>query len=107
MKRFLPILSFIILLLTAIQKTLLHPALVESSSLLFSMINSLPKGFVKLEKSLRETLPEITFSVINLKGDSSDEVIFQGSGVTLDDDYIRMDSSRPPQKRIPFTLRRR
>ena len=48
------------------------------------------KGFVKLEKSLQETLPEITFDVIWLSGEGSDEVIFQGSGVTQDADYIRM-----------------
>ena len=49
-----------------------------------------PKGFVKLEKPLRQTLPEIRFSVINLKGDSSDEVIFSGSGVSIKGDYIHI-----------------
>lgn len=50
-----------------------------------------PKGFVKLEKSLRQTFPEIRFRVINLSGDSSDEVVFQGLGVTIEDDYIPMN----------------
>ena len=50
-----------------------------------------PKGFVKLEKSLQETLLEITFDVIWLSDEGSDEVIFQGAGVSLEGEYIRMD----------------
>ena len=50
-----------------------------------------PKGLVKLEKSLQQTFPEIRFRVTTLKGDSSDEVVFQGPGVTIEEDYIRME----------------
>ena len=83
MKRFFPILSFILLLLTAIFSFILLWLSRQDDK-------QYPKGFVKLEKSLRQTFPEIRFSVINLKGNSSAEVVFQGPGVTIEDGYIRM-----------------
>ena len=83
MKRFFPILSFIMLLLTAILCFILLWLSLQDDK-------QLPKGFVKLEKSLRQTLPKITYSVRWLSGEGSDEVIFQGAGVSLEGDYIRM-----------------
>ena len=46
------------------------------------------EGFVELGMSLQEVLTKITFVVTWLSGDGSDEVIFEGEGVTRDADVI-------------------
>ena len=48
------------------------------------------EGFVKLEMPLEEVLTKITFSITWLSGDGSDEVIFEGEGITRDSDYIHL-----------------
>ena len=48
------------------------------------------EGFVKLEMSLEEALTKITFIVTNLSGDSNEEVVFDGEGVTHHSDYIHL-----------------
>ena len=48
------------------------------------------EGFVKLEMPLEEVLTKITFSVTWSSGEGSDEVIFEGEGVTRDSNYIRL-----------------
>ena len=45
---------------------------------------------VKLEIPLEEALTQITFIVTWLSGEGSDEVIFEGEGVTRDSNYIRL-----------------
>ncbi|MXV82328.1 hypothetical protein F4X88_07095 [Candidatus Poribacteria bacterium] len=54
------------------------------------------EGFVKLGMPLEEALTKITFIVTWLSGDGSDEVIFEGEGVTREKDYIQL---RRPIKR--------
>ena len=48
------------------------------------------EGFVKLEMPLEEALTKITFVVIWLSGDGSDEIVFEGEGVTRQKDYIEL-----------------
>ena len=48
------------------------------------------EGFVKLEMPLEEALTKITFNVGWLSGDGSDEVIFEGEGVTHHSDYVHL-----------------
>ena len=48
------------------------------------------EGFVTLEMPLKEVLTKITFIVTWLSGEGSDEVIFEGEGVTHDSNYIRL-----------------
>ncbi|MDE0325080.1 MAG: hypothetical protein OXN27_14290, partial [Candidatus Poribacteria bacterium] len=48
------------------------------------------EGFVTLEMPLEEALTKITFIVTWLSGEGSDEVIFEGEGVTHDSNYIRL-----------------
>ena len=52
------------------------------------------EGFVTLEMPLEEALTKITFIVMWLSGEGSDEVIFQGKGVIRTSDYIEL--------RIPY-----
>ena len=46
------------------------------------------KGFSKLDMSLEEVLTKITFIVTDLSGDSNEEVVFEGEGVTQHEDRI-------------------
>ena len=48
------------------------------------------EGFVKLGMPLEEALTKITFVVIWLSGDGSDEIVFEGEGVTRQKDYIEL-----------------
>ena len=46
------------------------------------------EGFVKLDMSLKEALTKITFIVTDLSGDSNEEIVFEGEGVTQYADRI-------------------
>ncbi len=46
------------------------------------------EGFVKLDLSLKEALTKFTFIVTDLSGDSNEEVVFEGEGITHDADRI-------------------
>ena len=48
------------------------------------------EGFVRLKMPLEEILTKIIFNVTWLSGDGSDEVVFEGEGVTHDSDYIHL-----------------
>ena len=48
------------------------------------------EGFVKLEMPLEEVLTKITFIVTDLSGDSNEEVVFEGEGVTHHSDYLHL-----------------
>ena len=47
-------------------------------------------GFVKLGMPLEDVLTKITFVIIWLSGDGSDEIVFEGEGVTRQKDYIEL-----------------
>ncbi len=66
----------------------------EQSSQFLSQVSAerkKPTGdFIKLKMPLEEVLTKITFIVTDLSGDSNEEVVFEGEGVTRDSDYIHL-----------------
>ncbi len=52
------------------------------------------EGFIELGMPLEEALTKITFSVEWLSSDGSDEVVFEGEGVTREEDYIELKTYR-------------